>query len=262
MDSHAFILTPIVRIGRTFGSDERKVALAKSVTLISTMSGNFRSQRTSRLQEEQGITRNALNHVSSAFSTIPVATGPPPNFSGVPKDCHSSANSLLDFRNYVHYILIPLLYTASIPLPSFADVNEATIAAAVDDGSDFISDSVKENSPLTHVLGTVVLVLIVYATVGVIILTINNFITNQNDKRERAEIMRILEANPGLKVLSEAKKGAPPKTGSKSNVASGTGNRQQRRLEAKAKEREEREQKRREKKVAARNSASEESDKS
>lgn len=263
MISYTFALTPVIS-GRhcIFTPYSHKAGLAQP---ISSPKFHWRSRSVCTLKpaNEDLLSTCSLKYVSEKCFAASVPAPPPPTSSNISEERSSGAKPLLDMRNYILYSLIPLFLTASIPIPSFAQEGDAagSSAATVDSSADFITDSVKFDSPLTRILSISIVVLLVYATVGVIALTINTFIVNRNEKREIAEIKNILAANPGLKVLSDRRPGAvPPKPGSKRAAASGSGNRQMRRMEAKATEREEREKKRQEKKLASRKAASDDED--
>lgn len=128
--------------------------------------------------------------------------------------------------------------------------------------SNFVSEAAQDDTLVSRVLGTAVLVMLVYASVGAIILSINSFWERRNDKREREMIQQKLREIPGRKTMTDD--GPPVKTAT-GKVVPGpplSGNRESRRIEKKMKEKELREQRKREKQALAKGTKKDDDSKS
>lgn len=126
-----------------------------------------------------------------------------------------------------------------------------------------VSDSVPvtpatvDDALLSRILGTIALILLVYASVGVIILTIQQIVLKRNDVQHRAWVKARINGDPYPKDpwSPEVDTWFPPKssaayTGNKVGV-----NRQQRRIENKLKEKQKKDQLKKEKRASARSSS-------
>lgn len=137
---------------------------------------------------------------------------------------------------------MPLGVVQAMPLPVLADA--VTDASAATSGAD--------DEKLVNTMVLIIFGMLVYVTLGVVILTIDSFIKRRNDERSKEIIRLKLLENPNRKTMDdmEKPKGIDGKKGSKKMANSRNteeGNRQARRMEKKMKVREERAEKRRKK---------------
>lgn len=166
------------------------------------------------------------------------APAPDPNPTPAPVPVPPAGRVLL-------HALVPALLTGALPALSEAEA--------------FVSDAEADSSQVARILGATVLGLLVYATVGAIILSINSAWVAQNDRREKRLIEELLRENPRRKTLSDGtltlaeirdiargKKRSP-----KMPPPPAAGNRESRRIERKRQEREARDKKKAAKRAQA-----------
>ncbi|CAN8065991.1 unnamed protein product [Agarophyton chilense] len=147
-----------------------------------------------------------------------------------------------NYLNYAMFALLPILAVG--PQPTLAEQDVASATAT--DPLSWIK-SLQGNPTLDRILGTTVIVLLVYVTIGAIIITIDGIIIRRNDKREREWVRKRVEGEPYPKTIwsPEIDTEFPPKSTSGASSTAGL-NREQRRIEKKIQTKEEKEKKRRE----------------
>eukprot|EP00177_Eucheuma_denticulatum_P007655 GFKZ01013925.1.p1 GENE.GFKZ01013925.1~~GFKZ01013925.1.p1 ORF type:complete len:300 (+),score=35.73 GFKZ01013925.1:129-1028(+) len=170
-----------------------------------------------------------------------------PNSAGNSKKTSTSVSSSQSI------LYSPLLFSLiACPLSALSQDTSNTPATGTSSVNTF-----PENDALTNVLSTSVVVLLVYVTVGVLILTIRNFYANRNNERHLAVLNQLIKENPGSKTLfdsyddiEQVKQLLKQKPGpsSKSNpLPRPGGNREFRRIEKKVRNKELRAEKRKKK---------------
>ncbi|KAI0564680.1 hypothetical protein FGB62_24g022 [Gracilaria domingensis] len=184
-------------------------------------------------------------HTSAASSPLPrvnVVT------SGIQHDSRPSHHPVSRHLNQATWALLPLVTTAA--QPALAEDAPA---------SDLLSliKSLEGNPLFDRVLGTTVLVLMAYITIGTIILSIDGLIIKQNDARQKVWVRKRVDGDPYPKTRwqGEIDTEFPPKRSTAAATSSTSLNREQRRIEKKLKDKEEKEQKRKEARAAARKKA-------
>lgn len=142
-------------------------------------------------------------------------------------------------------MLVPLLLVGALPaLPAFAEDD-----SMIDSAETYVNTS--GDSTLGRILGIITLVLLVYASIGAIILTIDNFLIRRNNARETDWVKKRVNGLPYPPTIwsPEIDTEFPSRGGSSKTTGL---NREQRRIEKKMKEKEAKEKKKKEQRAEAR----------
>lgn len=153
-----------------------------------------------------------------------------------------STTSIRHRLSYAVYALVPLLLTGA--LPTLAE-DDSTIDPAE------VVQNTSGDSTLGRVLGIITLALLVYVSVGAIILTIDNILIRRNDARESDWVRKRVKGlpYPPTQWSPEIDTEFPSRSGSSKTTGL---NREQRRIEKKMKEKEAKEKRKKEERAEAR----------